>query len=82
MAHLIREVKYLCEYPDKHVRKYGEGLIEALKGLFTILHRKDRMSDNTFQRKLAEAEEQIWEAALAPPRLARPIRRPPSPPPD
>lgn len=66
MAHLIREVKYLCEYPDKHVRKYGEGLIEALKKLFAILHRKDRMSDNTFQRKLAEAEEQIWEAALAP----------------
>lgn len=66
MAHLIREVKYLCEYPDRHAQKYGKGLLEALKGLFAILHRKERMSEKTFQRKLDEAEEKIWEAALAP----------------
>ena len=66
MAHLIREVKYLCEYPDKHVEKYGKGLLEALKGLFAILHRKDQMSEKTFKRKLTEAEEKIWETVLAP----------------
>jgi len=66
MAHLIREVKYFCEHPDKHVQKYGEGLLDSLKGLFHILHRKDQMSEKTFQRKLDEAEEKMWEAALAP----------------
>ncbi len=66
MAHLIREVKYLCEYPDRHVQKYGQGLLEALKELFGILHRREQMFDRQFQGEMAEAEDQIWEAALAP----------------
>lgn len=66
MAHLIREVKYLCEHPDRHVRKYGQGLIEALKELFRILHRKEQMSKRQFQYEMDEVQDQIWEAALAP----------------
>jgi transposase len=66
MAHLIRDVKYLCEFPDQMVQRYGTGLLEGLKGLFWALHRKDQLSPQAFDKELAKAQEQVWEAALAP----------------
>jgi transposase len=66
MAHLIRDVKYLCEFPDRFVQRYGKGLLEGLKALFWTLHRKDQLSARAFAKELAQAEDRIWEAALAP----------------
>lgn len=66
MAHLIREIKYLCEYPDPHVQKYGNNMLKALKGLFHTLHRKEKMTVQQFQRKLDQSHDEIWDAAMAP----------------
>jgi transposase len=66
LAHLIRDVKYLCEFPDRHVQQYGQGLLRGLRLLFATLHRKDQLSPDQFQLQLAQAEDQIWEAAMAP----------------
>jgi transposase len=66
LAHLIREVKYLCDFPDRHVQAYGRGLIEGLKALFGALHRKDQLSASAFQGQIEAAKEQIWEAAMEP----------------
>jgi len=66
LAHLIRDVKYLCEFPDQHVQRYGQKLLAGLKTLFGVLHRKDQLSTQAFAKELAMAEEQIWEAALEP----------------
>lgn len=66
LAHLIRDIKYLCEFPDRSVQRYGSGLLQGLKSLFGTLHRKEALSAQAFARQLARAEEQIWEAALAP----------------
>ena len=38
LAHLIRDVKYLTTLPDARDRAYGEGLREALRGLFGVIH--------------------------------------------
>jgi transposase len=64
LAHLIRDVKYLCEFPDAQVQRYGQRLLEGLKALFWTLHRKDQLSARAFQSELAQAHDQIWRAAI------------------
>ncbi len=66
LAHLVREVKYLVEFPNPPVQRYGRGLLAGLTTLFTTLHRRQELLPATFTRRLDAAQEQIWEAALAP----------------
>ena len=64
LAHLIRDVKYLCEFPDAQVQRYGQRLLEGLKALFWTLHRKDQLSAPAFEAGLAQAHDKIWQAAI------------------
>jgi len=64
LAHLIRDVKYLCEFPDPQVQRYGNKLLEGLKALFWTLHRKNQLSARAFERELTAAHNQIWKAAI------------------
>jgi hypothetical protein len=66
LAHLVREVKYLCDFPEPSVQRYGQALLAELKGLFGALHRWAELSAKAFDRALATAEAKIWEAALEP----------------
>lgn len=66
LAHLIRDVKYLCEFPDRSVQRYGARLLDGLKSLFWTLHRKNQLRPRAFAQELAKAQEQIWDAALEP----------------
>jgi transposase len=64
LAHLIRDVKYLCEFPDPQVQSYGKGLLAGLQALFWTLHRQDQLGTRAFETELNQAREQIWKAAL------------------
>lgn len=64
LAHLIRDVKYLCEFPDAKVQRYGQRLLDGLKELFWTLHRKDQLSARAFESQLAQAHDHIWMAAI------------------
>jgi len=66
LAHLIREVKYLCEFPEPSVQRYGQALLAELKGLFCALHRRAKLSSLAFDQALLTAEAKIWDAALEP----------------
>lgn len=66
LAHLVREVKYLRDFPEPSVQRYGQALLAELKGLFCTLHRRAKLSPKAFDRALATAEAKIWEAALEP----------------
>ena len=66
LAHLIRDVKYLGEFPDAHVQRYGQRLLAGLRGLFHVLHRRDQLPPEAFARKLAAAKQRILAAALEP----------------
>jgi transposase len=72
LAHLVREVKYSCEFPDPAVQRYGRGLLAGLTALFTTLHHRDELAPALVAKRLAEAQGQIWDAALAP--MAHPER--------
>jgi transposase len=55
LAHLIRDVKYLTTLPDPQDRAYGERLREALRSLFAVIHRREKLSAEVFQRELEAA---------------------------
>jgi transposase len=52
LAHLIRDVKFLTTLPDARDRAYGERLREALRQLFTVIHRREHFSEGQFQSQL------------------------------
>jgi transposase len=74
LAHLIREVKYLCEFPDPSVQRYGQALLAGLKELFDALHRRAELSSKAFALALATGEAKVWDAALDP--ILQPRRYP------
>ena len=74
LAHLIREVKYLCEFPEPSVQRYGKVLLAELKGLFSALHRRAQLSPKAFAVALLTAKAKICDAAVEP--LLHPRRYP------
>ena len=54
LAHLIRDVKFLVEHPNKANQRYGTLLLDHLRKLFGVIHREDTFaSDASFRRTLA-----------------------------
>lgn len=66
LAHLVREVKFLAEFPEPSVQRYGQALLAGLKELFHTLHRRGELSLKDFALALGAAEAKIWKAALDP----------------
>lgn len=64
LAHLIRDVKFLAEHPNQKSRAYGKLLVEDLRRLFGVIHRREQYSSpETFRRKLEQARDQlVWDA--------------------
>jgi transposase len=59
LAHLIRDVKYLTTLPDRRDRAYGEGLREALRDLFAVIHRRGEWTEREFRRRLESARDEV-----------------------
>lgn len=69
LAHLIRDVKYLTTLPDKVTCKYGHRLLQRLRELFAVIHRRDRLSPQAFQKALTQARQAVLATGKrAPPR--------------
>jgi transposase len=59
LAHLIREVKFLLTLPDAVTRNYGQRLLDALRKLFRVIHRRKQMMPAQFQRALERARKTV-----------------------
>jgi transposase len=68
LAHLIREVKFLIGLPDQLTRVYGERVLDALRRLFRVIHRRDTMTPTGFRRVLENARGDVMAAAAWAPR--------------
>ncbi len=68
LAHLIREVKFLKELPHQRTRVYAERLLHALRRLFRVIHRRERMTPGGFARALEKARGDVMNAAIWAPR--------------
>jgi len=44
LAHLIRDVKFLLTLPDREIQAYGQRLRDALRELFGVIHRPEKMT--------------------------------------
>ena len=58
-AHLIRDVKYLTTLPDAATRRFGEKLLEKIKVLFRVWHRRKTTPQERWQREAARARQEI-----------------------
>ncbi len=69
LAHFIREVKFILTLPGQREKAYAERLLDALRAMFAIIHRRDRMTEPSFHRAMSRAREDILHAATwVPPR--------------
>jgi transposase len=69
LAHLIRDVKFLTTLPDKATKNYGQRLLNALRELFRVIHRREQMTPERFQRALEKARKAVLDVGRrAPPR--------------
>jgi transposase len=59
LAHLIRDVKYLTTLPDARDRAYGERLLDGLRSLFAVIHRREEVSARDFQSQLEAARARV-----------------------
>ncbi len=66
IAHLIRDVKFLTNLPDKDTQAYGKKLLAALKSMFKVIHtRPEKMSEADFQAALEKAKKRILHVATS-----------------
>ena len=63
MAHLIRDVKFLLTLPGREDQPYGQRVRDALRDLFAVIHRREKMTVAKFQKALEAAREQVLKAA-------------------
>lgn len=63
LAHLIRDVKYLVDFPDACVKRYGRKVLDALRELFHTIHARGSMSEEKFISELNANKDAIIKAA-------------------
>jgi len=69
LAHLIRDVRFLTESRDKVTANYGRRVLDRLRALFGVIHRRDELTPAGFQRRLEKERDRLLDAARrAPPR--------------
>jgi transposase len=67
LAHLIRDVKFLTTLPNVGTRRYGERVLDGLRRLFKVIHRRETMSEARFVRALERARDELIAVAKRPP---------------
>jgi len=63
IAHLIRDVRFLTNLPDKETKAYGERILDGIRELFEIIHNRESFSKASFQTALEQAKRMIIAAA-------------------
>jgi transposase len=64
LAHLLRDVRFLVEHPDPRNQAYGRRLLAALRELFGVIHRRDKLSARRFAIDLQNAADELLAQAV------------------
>ena len=67
LAHLIRDVKFLAESSDKVKRNWAEKVLNLFRKLFSLIHRKDELTEQYFQKMLVKRRDQLIKKFKAAP---------------
>ncbi len=69
LAHLIRDVKFLTTLSDRVTKNYGKRVLDGLRQLFRVIHRRDEMTEALFDKAIEKARvDLVATAKRAPPR--------------
>lgn len=63
LAHLIRDVKFLTKLPDRVTQNYGRRVLDGLRRLFRVIHRREKMSEEKFQKALERERKKLVATA-------------------
>jgi hypothetical protein len=63
IAHLIRDVRFLTNLPDKETKAYANRILEGIRELFKIIHNRTSFSKSSFRAALEQAKQTIIVAA-------------------
>jgi transposase len=64
LAHLLRDVRFLTEHPHSRTRAYGQRVLEALRTLFEVIHRRDQYTTDGLRLALVDAGDELEAQAL------------------
>ena len=65
IAHLIRELKYLAGLTDKSTADYGQKLLDAMRDMFSIFHKAEELTENTFTKVMDESRKTFLDIAVS-----------------
>jgi len=60
LAHFLRDVRFLVEHPNTRNQAYGRRVLERLRALFAVIHRRDQYPKKDFQLDLENAGDELW----------------------
>jgi len=66
LAHLIRDVKFLITLPDEPTRAYGVRLLDEIRAMFNVIHRREQMQEAAFLEALQARRQKILTVGLEP----------------
>jgi transposase len=67
MAHLIREIRFLTEHPDKVLVHWGRKLLACMRALFKAIHARERLGDAVYFRRAHRIRKKFLGIARHPP---------------
>jgi len=59
LAHFLRDVRFLAEHPHTKNQAYGQRILERLRSLFAVLHRREEYAEKAFQAHLQNAGDKL-----------------------
>jgi transposase len=59
LAHFLRDVRFLVEHPNPRNQAYGRRVLERLRVLFAVIHRRDDYSAKAFPIHLQNAGDEL-----------------------
>ena len=74
LAHFIREVKFILTLPGQREKVYAERLLAALRAMFALIHRRDRLTESAFRRAMNRVRTDVIHAATWAPPQCQPAK--------
>jgi transposase len=64
LAHFLRDVRFLVEHPHSKNQAYGRRVLERLRALFAVIHRREEYTEKEFQTHLQNAGDELAAEVL------------------